>query len=185
MRLPIKRNIDFFEQIRSDSEINSRPDKRMPLILPFGAAILLVLISWGIFSWLNFDAEQRLSAIGASLSGVTESAGASNGLSASVIEDMLQMELDYNNSNRITSGRLKELYMLQPDDLSVLGVVYSDDLITIDCWSGRELCGADFAKLLRESGAFSDVNYNGVTASGGGYSFSISFYCTGETGDTQ
>lgn len=178
--LAVKKNIDFFEQVRADTKITGLSGKRTPFILPLCAVILPVLICWGIFSLLGFNAGQRLSAIGANLSGIENPAGFSDGYNAPAIEDMLKMELDYNDGNRLTSGRLKEIFALQPDDLSVLGVTYYDNVITIDAWSARELCGADFAKLLSESGAFSGVSYNGVIASDNGYSFTISFNFTGE-----
>lgn len=178
MRLAVKKDIDFFALVRADSEVTSRDDKNTPMLLSVGIAILLVLVSWLTLSWLNLGAGRRLSEIGASLSGVKEAEVLDGG---SAINDMIRIEQEYNNASRFSSGRLKELFALQPSDLEVLSVSYYDNKFTMDCFSARELCGADFARLLRESGAFSDISYTGVTASSGGYSFSLSFTCSGDT----
>lgn len=166
----INKNINFFKLVSEDFGRTIETGKRFNLILPCVSAAVLVVAAWIVLSLLTSGVENEISLIMANM-GVTRADGETR---ETDVLDVIIAQRAYAQDSKFSSSLLKEVFTCQPQDLQILDAVYSNGTITFNCFSERELCGADFARLLRELPEFGKIDYSGISKSGEGYGFTVS-----------
>lgn len=169
----IKKDVDFFSSVRAESAFQGRKFGTLPLILPCAAVLAVILALWGAFSLLGGNAGRKLESLGTSIGGTAVSLEASGEKTMTAVTDIIAVRQAYAADSALTAKALEAVFAAQPTDLIMTEATYSSQKLTFACKSKRELCGADFAQLLREAPEFSAVDYAGVTAVGGEYSFTV------------
>lgn len=169
----IKKDVDFFAVVRAESVFRSRKSVPLPLILPCAAALAVILALWGTFSLLGGNAGRKLESLGAAIGGTAVSLEASGEKTTTAVTDIIAVRQAYAEDFALTTKALEAVFAAQPTDLIITEATYSSQKLAFACKSKRELCGADFAQLLREAPEFSAVDYAGVTAVDGEYSFTV------------
>ena len=159
----ISKNIDFFAFVRKET-----PGRRCTMsVAVCVAALVIVLVLWLVFTLLKVS-------IGSDEApDFTNQTGSSQAADSVSINPFTEAAAIFESERVSLTGAFEAVFASQPVDLQILSVSYARQVITLECQSGRELCGADFAALLRETQVFSHVRYEGVSRSGDRYTFTV------------
>jgi len=78
-----------------------------------------------------------------------------------------------NTVPRPDSELLDSVAAMEPADLNISSISYSNGTLSLSCTCTNNLSAAVFVHTLEKSGNFSNVDYNGITSDGGTYEFSV------------
>jgi hypothetical protein len=170
----MRRDINFFSVYHSQSDGDGANKIQMILLSALAGSLIIVLVIFTVIKFSDLAVINTINAQNQYLSSPTVSqarqtlSGTRSKLGALAQYKQAAGRVSYGYSllPQPDSSLLTAIAKMEPSDVTLTSIVYSDDVMTLTCTCKDNQSPAIFAHTLDASGKFAGVNYNGITTGG-------------------